>query len=119
MFEAFNRADLDAASTFLAPDVTWHDQRELPGTGIHHGRDGVRAHLLSVMEDLAEYRVEARGVCEIGDHVLVHSVISARGRAAGVPVQREAAILCTLAARQITRMQIFGSEDEALHAIVT
>lgn len=119
LIDAFNRGDLDTGLAFLAPDVVWHDQRELPDAWIHHGHDDVRAHLLSVAEDMAGYRVEVRNAREMGGQMLMRAVISARGRGTGVPVQRDAVIVCTVAARQIQRVQIFHGEDEALHVIVT
>jgi ketosteroid isomerase-like protein len=117
VIDAFNRADLESPAKHFAPDVSWHDQRELPGARIHEGLDGVGSHLRSTMEDLDDYHAEVKAIRDLGDQVMIRAVVSARGRLSGVPVKRETFTVMTLADERITRVEIFGSETEALEAV--
>ena len=114
---AFNRGDLESPAKHFAPDVSWHDQRELPGARTHHGLDGVGSHLRSTMEDLDDYHAEVQAIRDLGDQVMIRALVSARGRKSGVPVKRETFTVMTLGGKRITRVEIFGSEAEALEAL--
>jgi ketosteroid isomerase-like protein len=115
--DAANRGDLESFAKHLAPDIDWHDQPELPGARIHHGHDGVLGHLRSASEDLADYHVEVKAVRELLDQVMVRAVVNARGRLSGVAVKRQTFTVFTLGGAWITRVEIFGSEAEALEAV--
>jgi ketosteroid isomerase-like protein len=114
--DAFNRGDLERSVEPLAPNVAWHDQRELPGARVHHGPESVLAHLRSVTDDMPDYHFELEAVRDVGDRVMVSAVVSARGRTSGAAVKRETFTVYTFDGEQITRVEIFGSEDEALEA---
>jgi ketosteroid isomerase-like protein len=116
VIDAFNRADSEAAMQHFAPEIDWHDQKELPGAQVHHGHAGVLGHLRSTTEDMADYEVEVRAARELGDKVIVRALVSARGRTSGLAVERETHTVFTLDGGSITRVEIFGSEDEALEA---
>jgi ketosteroid isomerase-like protein len=115
--DAFNRADVEAAMQHFATDIDWHDQRELPGAQIHHGHAGVLGHLRSTVEDMADYHAEVKAARELRDHVIVGALVSARGRTSGLAVERETFTVFTLDGGLITRVEIFGSETEALEAV--
>jgi hypothetical protein len=40
------------ATELLHPDVEWRDQRELPGSTLHHGIEGVERHAAASQEAL-------------------------------------------------------------------
>ena len=117
VLNAFNRADLETPAKHFAPDVSWHDQRELPGARIHHGLDAVGRHLRSTMEDMDDYHAEVKAIRDLGDQVMISAMVSARGRLSGVPVERETFTVMTLGCKRITQVEIFGSEAEALEAV--
>ena len=96
VIDAFNRGDSEAAMQHFAPDVNWHDQRELPGAQVHHGHAGVLGHLRSVAEDMADYHVEVKAAREVGDNVMVRALVSARGRTSALAVERETFTVFTL-----------------------
>jgi ketosteroid isomerase-like protein len=115
--DAFNRADMEAAMQHFATDVDWHDQSELPGAQVHHGHAGVLGHLRSTVEGMADYHAEVKAAREIRDQVIVRALVSARGRTSGRAVERENFTVFTLDGGLITRVEIFGSEAEALEAV--
>jgi ketosteroid isomerase-like protein len=69
------------------------------------------------MEDMADYHFELVAVRELGDRVIVSAVVSARGRTSGVAVKRETFTVYTFDGGQITRVEIFGSEAEAVEVV--
>ena len=115
--DAFNRGDLEGAFAFAAPDIAWHDQRDLPGSRVHRGHAAVLAHLREATEDMADYRIEVNATRTFGDDVLVQAITSARGRTSGAPVMRETFNVYRVKGGAITRVAIFGSEVEALEAV--
>jgi limonene-1,2-epoxide hydrolase len=112
MIDAFNRADSGTAIQHFTPDIDWHDQRELPGAQVHHGHAGVLEHLRSVTEDMADYHVDVKAAHEVADKIIVRALVSARALA----VERETFTVFTLDRGCIRRVQIFGTEAEALEA---
>jgi ketosteroid isomerase-like protein len=117
VIDAFNRGALEAAIQHFAPDINWHDQRELPGAQVHHGHAGVLGHLRSVTEDMSDYHGEVKTARAVGDKVMICALVSARGRTSGLAVERETFTVFTLDRGSITRVEIFGSGDEALEAV--
>jgi ketosteroid isomerase-like protein len=114
--DAFNKRDLESVVGYFAPNIDWHDQRELPGARVHHGPDSVLAHFRSVMEDIVAYHFDLKTARERGDQVVICALISGRGRKSGVAVEREAHFVYTLNDESIMRVEIFGTEAEALEA---
>ena len=45
MVELANRRDVDALDDLASADYEWHNARDLPGGGIHRGREAVKAQL--------------------------------------------------------------------------
>src|SRR4029453_5623327 len=94
--EAFNRVGLTseltyrAAAEVLDPEIEWHDQRELPGATVHHGIEEVMRHLASAEESVHYGSAHLLEILDAGSRVVAVYRIYARGRASGVPVERDA-----------------------------
>jgi ketosteroid isomerase-like protein len=120
--EALNRAGLGSegayriAAELLEPEVEWHDQRELPGATIHHGIGEVMRHLASAEESVRYEPSELLEIFDAGRCVVAVYRIHARGRASGVPVEREAVHVYSFRGARIERVEIFGTRTEALEA---
>jgi ketosteroid isomerase-like protein len=102
----------------LHPDVEWHDQRELPGATVHQGVKEVERHLAAAQEAL-EYEAMDLDLLELLDAdpcAVAVNRVRARGRASGVPVERDAVHVYRFRGPKIERVDIYGSRAEALEA---
>jgi ketosteroid isomerase-like protein len=107
---------LDIAAECFAPDVEWHDQRELPGATVHHGIEEVGQHLAASQEALDYDRPDLLELLDADPRVLAAYRIRARGRLSGAPVERDAFHLYSFRGGRIASVEIFGTRSEALEA---
>ena len=91
----------------------------LPGlNGDFRGLDGFRAATTSYLDALADLRVEAEQIIDLGDdRVLVLSRHTAQGKTSGVPFDHELGDLFTLSDGKILRYVSYWDRDEALEAV--
>jgi ketosteroid isomerase-like protein len=121
-FEAFNGLGLTSergyrvAVELLDAEIEWHDQRELPGATVHHGIEEVMRHLASAEESVHYEPADLLELLDAGTRVVAVYRIHARGRASGVPVEREAVHVYRLRNEKIERVEIFASRAEALES---
>jgi ketosteroid isomerase-like protein len=99
------------------PDVEWHDQRELPGSTVHHGIEAVERHLADTREAWDYFRADLREVIDAGPCVVAVYQIHARGRSSGATVERDAVWVYTFRGAKVERVEIFGTRNEALVAV--
>lgn len=118
LYDAINRADLEAILHLQAEDVVWDGPEVFPDlAGPHHGHDGVRAYAGSLTDAWEEFTVRPERFVELGDRVLVLTREQGRGRASGIEVQsRPTAHLWTLRDGRVARFQVFWEREEGLDA---
>jgi ketosteroid isomerase-like protein len=116
--EAFDRRDVDAFLARLSPDVVWEENPELPGLReIYRGRAEVREWMAAVLEVLENLQVEIAELTELGDdRVFTETVLTARGKGSGVPVELRFWMVLWFADSKITRRQVAWTKDEALES---
>jgi ketosteroid isomerase-like protein len=116
--DAFDRRDVDAFVAHLSPDVVFEENPELPGLrAVYHGRAEVREWMAAVLEVLEGLEVEVAEIRELGDdRVFSETVMAARGRGSGVPVELRFWMVLWFAEGKITRRQVSWTRDEALEA---
>lgn len=85
-YEAFNRGDFDAAAEYVHPDMTWHRVAEFE-TPLE-GRDAIRANMEP--ESFASQRGEVLATDVVGNCVLCHVVVHAKGAGSGIEMSDEA-----------------------------
>jgi ketosteroid isomerase-like protein len=114
--EAFKRRDVDALVAFLGPDVVWEENPELPGLReVYHGPAEVREWMVAVLEVFENLRVEVVELKEVGDdRVFAETVLTARGKGSGVPVELRFWTVLWFAESKITRRQVSWTRDQAL-----
>jgi uncharacterized protein len=118
VYDAINRADLDAILRLQAHDVEWCGPPVFPDlAGSHHGHDGVRAYAERVSDAWEEFSIRPERFVELGDRVLVLTRERGRGRLSGIEVQsRPTAHLWTLRDGYVVRFQVFWEREEGLRA---
>ncbi len=116
--DAFKRRDVDALVALLSPDVVWEENPELPGLrGVYRGRAEVREWMVAVLEVFENLHVEVAEITELGDdRVFAETVLTARGKGSGVPVELRFWTVLWFAESKITRRQVFWTRDQALEA---
>src|SRR4029453_10335682 len=114
LYEAINRADLDAILSLQAEDVEWHGPETFPDlVGPHRGHQGVRAYAARVSDAWEEFTVRAERFLDLGNQVLVLTREQGRGRASGIEVQSHpTAHLWTLRDGVVVRFQVFWEREE-------
>jgi ketosteroid isomerase-like protein len=83
----------------------------------HHGYDGMLRASAEWLEAWDEHAMEAARVWHAADVVLVAVREAGRGRISGVKLETESTFVFRLTEGRIVRIQIFGSETEALKAV--
>jgi ketosteroid isomerase-like protein len=116
--DAFKRRDVDALVALLGPDVVWEENPELPGLReVYRGRAEVREWMVAVLEVFENLQVEVAELTELGDdRVFAETLLTARGKGSGVPVELRFWTVLWFAEGRITRRQVSWTRDEALEA---
>jgi ketosteroid isomerase-like protein len=99
------------------PDIVISGRPDQPDARDHRGYDGMLRASAEWLEAWDEQTFEAAEVWHAGDLVFVRTRESGRGRLSGVLMESESVFVFTLSRHRIVRVQIFGSENEALKAV--
>jgi ketosteroid isomerase-like protein len=118
-FDAFTRGDIDGVLRRSDENIVITQPRELPGASPQQrGHDGILEAFAIWPEQWDEYRIEIlRIVADPGDHVIVSTRQSGRGKQSGVKVEHEMTFVFTVRDKRIVEWQLFMREDEALEAV--
>ena len=116
--DAFDRRDVDAFVALLSPDVVWEENPVLPGLrDVYYGPPEVREWMAAVLEVFENLQVEVVEITDLGDdRVFAETVLTARGKGSGVPVELRFWMVLWLAESKITRRQVSWTRDQALEA---
>jgi ketosteroid isomerase-like protein len=116
-FAAFDRGDIDAVLRLCDEDIEITQPAELPGVSPRqHGHAGVLQALAIWPEQWDDYRVELLDLEDLGDHVLVATRSSGRGKESGAPVAMDFTFLFSVCAGKIAEWQLFMRKADALEA---
>jgi ketosteroid isomerase-like protein len=115
--EAWARSDLEGVDALvqgrLAEDVEFDP---LYLDRVYRGGDGARQLFADLNETWEEYRSEPQEIVDMGEHVLLVTRITARGRGGGVPVDQRIAILGRFQGEKLVWAKSFASKQQALEA---
>jgi len=115
--EAYMGNDETTLRELVAPNVVISMRPDQPDVREHHGYDGMLQASAEWLEAWDEQTFEIARVWDAGEFVLVGSRESGRGKVSGVLMEHESIFVYTLNQGLIVRIQIFGSEREALQAV--
>jgi ketosteroid isomerase-like protein len=114
---AYMRDDEATVRKLVAPDIVISTRPDQPDVREHHGYDGMLRASAEWLEAWDEQTFEAARVWDAEDFVFVGTRESGRGKISGVPMEYESTFVYTLSQDRIVRIQIFGSEREAVEAV--
>jgi ketosteroid isomerase-like protein len=120
-FEAWQRDDFEAWLSFIDPDVEWLTavERGLGRAGnVFHGHEGMREFWRLWRTEVDDFSVESNEIRDLGDErVLNLAHIQFRGRASGIMVESQLALVVTIRDRKIVRSDDYLSHADALKAV--
>jgi len=114
---AYMNDDEATLRALAAEDMVTSTRPDQPDPRDHHGYEGFMRSSAEWLEAWDEHEFEATRIWGAADFVFVGTQESGRGRISGVPMEAKSMFVFTLSRRRIVRLQIFGSEDEALKAV--
>ena len=118
--QAWQRDDLEAWLAMIDPDVEWLTavERGVAGsTSVYRGHDGMRELWALWRTEVEDFWIETEEIRDLGrDRVLHLAHIRFRGRASGIVVESQVALVQTLRGGKIARSMDYLSHREALEA---
>jgi uncharacterized protein len=114
---AFNRGSFEESIESIHPDIEWHDTPDLPGGGVHRGRDAVLAQWRGMADALEGFAAEPEEFFDAGDHVVVFQRSRGRGRTSGIEVSREMAQVFTVRDGMVVKVVGYADRRAALEAV--
>jgi ketosteroid isomerase-like protein len=114
---AYMGNDLATFRELAAPEIVISPRPDQPDPREHHGYDGMLRASAEWLEAWDEQTFDVARVWEAEDLVFVGAQELRRGKISGIALEHESIFVFTLSQGRIVRIQIFGSEPEALNAV--
>ena len=114
-FESLSRGDWEASLPLIHPDFEMSTPAELssePST--YRGHEGIRRYWESFYEVMDDIRVEAEDFIEVGELVVVPTLLHARGQATGIDTTQRSVQVWELRDEQAIRVSFFADLDQAM-----
>jgi ketosteroid isomerase-like protein len=116
-FDAFSRGDISEMLAAASPDVVVHDAPELPGGGVHRGREAMQRGLEDFRATFDDLRVEPESFTRVGDRILVVFHATGRGHESGIPFDIQLANVFTMKDGLLLEWHSYTSEALAREAL--
>jgi ketosteroid isomerase-like protein len=112
---ALNARDLEGHLACCREDVELH----LPVVaGVYEGAEGIKRWFADLEDAGPDFHIDLRGVEAIGgNQVLAFTHVASTGRASGIALTMENAIIYDLIDGKVSRIRIFLDQSEALKAV--
>ena len=110
---------MEATLSFIDPDVEWITaiERGLAG-GVYHGHKGMRENWNLMRTEFDDFSIQADEIRDLADQrVLTLAHWQFRGRASGIMVESQLALLMTIRDGKIVRSEDYLSHQEALEDV--
>lgn len=116
-FESFGRGDIGEMMDFSSPDVVVHDAPELPGGGVHHGREAVRRGLEDIRATFDDLEIVPETFTRVDERILVVFRAKGHGRGSGIPLDVQLANVFTMKDGFVVEWHAYASEELAREAL--
>jgi ketosteroid isomerase-like protein len=100
-----------------APEIVISTRPDQPDRRDHHGYEGMLQASAEWLEAWDEPTFDVARIWEAESFVFVGAQELGRGKISGAPMEHESIFVFTLSQGLVVRVQIFGSEPEALKAV--
>jgi ketosteroid isomerase-like protein len=113
--KAFNAGDVDALISCCDPRVEFRSKFAAVGGAVYQGHDGVRQWRRDLEEMWGEQiHSELETLYDVGDHILVFTVLHGRGEQSGAEVDLPAAMVVRLSDGLFVDFRGYTHRDDAL-----
>jgi uncharacterized protein len=117
MFEAFERGGLDAGTSYLHPDIEWHEDPSFPEAGVYRGIEAFQSYARQFLSEWDEFRYQPVELIDAGDHVIANLRISGRGKASGAKFEMSAWWAASFQDGKVIRCYAYTERERALEAV--
>ena len=114
--EAFDRGDYAAALDPLHPEIAY-DLTHFPDGQVYRGHEGVREAFRIWLGTWEDYRQTREELIDAGDHVIVPTLESGRGKGSGIQLDRATFGIWTVREGKVVSIQFRATRGEALEAV--
>jgi ketosteroid isomerase-like protein len=112
------QAAIEAAVALSHPTIEFTSIMAAVSPQTYRGHDGIRRYFNEMADSWEEWRNETEEVFDAGpDMVVVVFRSSVIGKASGVAVETQRAMVCVLSEGKLLRGQVYPSRAEALKAV--
>lgn len=101
----------------IAPDIIVAQPPDQPDRQDYHGHEGLRQMLVEWISNWDDWSLEMLDTREVRGLVLATARQRGRGKVSGASFEGEIAFVFTVRDEQVTRWQMFLSEQQALEAV--
>jgi ketosteroid isomerase-like protein len=112
VYECWRTGDFHTEQAY-ADGFTITMGRDFPDAGVHAGKDGTAAYMKGFLEPWKSLTIEAEGMTEFGDRVLVRVLQSGTGASSGIATELRYFQLWTFAEGKPVTMETVMHEGEA------
>jgi ketosteroid isomerase-like protein len=117
-FQAFTAAGVDAALSFVPPDVVWYPTDRWLDDSTYRGHDGMRMLAAAFSENFDDFRFEVHDVRDAQDRVVVLVDMTGRIKHSGAEVsQRLGFVISGFRDGQFREVRAFSSWPDALKVV--
>jgi len=97
-------------------DIVVHDHDTVLDTGDYRGHAGLRAMIENWESAWSDYSMEPDELLDAGERVVVVFKMTAKGRASGVELERQDAMLFAVRHGKVSRLDYFNNRAQAVEA---
>ena len=115
-YEALNRGDVEVVVDLCEPDFELDMSQRVFNPTTYEGHDGIRRFYREVREVWEEFRWDPEALHDAGDRVVAVLRSYGRGRASGVEIDRQVAMVWTVREGRASALQFYLDPGEALKA---
>jgi ketosteroid isomerase-like protein len=119
-FAAWNRGDIAAFASHVAPDIAWLEvsgRPESAGSGEYYGRERLQRSLEGLFEAWESYHLDVERIEAVDDRVVAIVREVARGRTSGVEIDSRWGYVITVDDDRIARVEAYRDAARALQAV--
>jgi ketosteroid isomerase-like protein len=112
--DALNAGDVDAAIAICDPGIEFHSTFAAVGGAVYHGHEGMRRWLRDMEDSWEQIESTPEAFFDLGDRLLVFTVVRGRGRRSGVEAELATAHLARVREGLVVDYRAYTDRQEAL-----